>query len=253
MIDPTDIQQGLKAIATDIVPFLTAASAVGVLSMAFIQTLKDMFPLRTWFQRAAVAKWLAANATPSQRDPQVAEQDLVRLSTDGDAEAFYQLPIEQLCGQINAALQVVLDYPALHTDLLYSLAFGANPDDLSLLVEASRPVRENITPAAELTDAQRTLMSQVADARNRVGRQAQRSVDELQISVGSRWQYWLKFASIVLSVGLATLALFLVRQGTTAALLPGQIFLGGILAGVLGGFLAPVSRDLIAALQQLRQ
>src|SRR5277367_754244 len=130
MIDPTDIQQGLKAIATDIVPFLTAASAVGVLSMAFIQTLKDMFPLRTWFQRAAVAKWLAANATPSQRDPQVAEQDLVRLSTDGDAEAFYQLPIEQLCGQINAALQVVLDYPALHTDLLYSLAFGANPDDL---------------------------------------------------------------------------------------------------------------------------
>jgi hypothetical protein len=253
MIDPTDIQHGLNEIAGDILPFLTAASAVGVLSMAFIQTIKDMFPLRTWFQRAAVAKWLAANAKPSQHNPLAAQNDLVRLSTDGDSEAFYQLPIEQLCGQINAALQVVLDYPSFHEDLLYSLAFGANPADLDLLVKASRPVRENITPAADLTDAQRMLMSQVADARNRVGRQAQRSVDGLQISVGSRWQYWLKFASIVLSVGLATVALYLVKRGTPGELMPGEVVLGGILAGVLGGFLAPVSRDLIAALQQLRQ
>lgn len=248
MIVPADIAKGLSSIAKGILPFFTAASSVGVLSMAFIQTLKDMFPLRTWFQRSAVADWLGANAAQSQHNPYIAKNDLVQLATDGDSEAFYQLPIEQLCGQINAALQVVLDYPALHEDLLYSLALGSNPADLDLLLTSSRQVRENITPADQLSPDQRTLLSQVADARNRVGRQAQRSVDGLQISVGSRWQFWLKFASIILSVGLAITALSLVHHGT-----PGDVLLGGILAGVLGGFLAPVSRDLIAALQQLRQ
>jgi hypothetical protein len=248
MTDPSAIKLGLKSIAEGILPFLMAASAVGVVAMAFIQTLKDMFPLRAWFQRRAVAKWLGTSAGNPGRSPEAAETDLVHLATDGDGNAFYGLPIEQLCGQINATLQVVLGYPSRHSELLHCLASGANPDDVNLLISASSQPERVITPADQLTPQQRIDLTQLSDARNRVGQQAQRSVDGLQISVGSRWEYWLKLASIILSVGLAILALFLVNEGDIT-----QKLVGGTLAGVLGGFLAPVSRDLIAALEQLRQ
>jgi len=226
-------------LSTKSAAFIGAMASVGVLSMAILQTLKDMFPLRNSFQRSYLSEWLrgkAAIASANNLPPvniEEAHKDLIRLATAGDEKAFYDLPIEQMCGQIAAAMQVVFDYPAAHTDLLCCMAALADPADIEQLVKPS----EDGVPRAQ---------GQV-DARTRVMHQVQRAIDSLQIAAGYRWKLYLQIASFVLSflitvVGLSSLA---APNSHSAVLVV-------LLVGVVGGFLAPVARDLLAALQKLR-
>jgi hypothetical protein len=87
------------------------------------------------------------------------------------------------------------------------------------------------------------------DARTRVTHQIQRAIDALQVSVGFRWKFYLQLASIVLSGVIAGLGVWIFGN------IPGfgQRLVATLAVGVLGGFLAPVARDLVAALQQLRK
>ena len=270
------IQKLLDYVSQHAYQFLTAISAVGVLSMALIQTIKDMLPVRNWFQQFFVRRWIQkkANDAHSQSagwlkeggaewfaeertrtDPAaeeevflkgpdwaVAERDLFRLATDGDDKALYDLPIEQLCGQINAAAQVVLDRPSDHPDLILCLASVADPVDVARVMfppqeaKAGRPNEEG--------EARRRHDSFV-DARTRVTHQVQRAIDALQITAGFRWKFGLQVSSILLSGAIAALAVMKFASGAGVSTV--------LVVGVMGGFLAPVARDLVAALQQLRK
>jgi hypothetical protein len=68
-----------------------------------------------------------------------AELDLLTLSVDGDAHALYDLQIEQMCGQFTAALQIVLEFPASHVDLLAVTASKAAGADINLLLKPPVP------------------------------------------------------------------------------------------------------------------
>ncbi len=235
------IQSAVRAVYDLAFPFATALAAVGLVSMALIQTVKDMLPVRRWFQGWWIQRWLRAQSLRSGEggfasDPVAAERDLVRLATSGDRDALFDLPIEQVSGQMNAAAQIVLSYPREYSNLLYCLAAYAAPSDVSTLLGAP--------PTAE---PERTAF---VDARNRVTHQVQRSLDGLQISAGYRWKLYLQIASIV-SSGLLTMVgvWFFSGQPIPA----GRRFALYIAISVLGGFLAPVARDLVAALQQLRK
>ncbi len=62
MLSPNDqagaIQQLIAYLSAHAYQFLTAIAAVGVLAMAIIQTIKDMLPVRNWFQKFFVQRWL---------------------------------------------------------------------------------------------------------------------------------------------------------------------------------------------------
>ena len=220
-----------------------AMAAIGVLSMAILQTLKDMLPVRNRFQQWWLKRWFIDRAAKAKAigvvEPNIikAEKDLVRLATAGDRAAFYDLAIEQMCGQMNAAAQVVLEYPADHDDLLRCLAALADKNDLDVLLD--KTVREKVAPK---TQAQ-------VDARTRVIHQVQRSIDGFQISAGFRWKWILQVVSFAISFALIFVG-FSMHAGADGLRLD---HVGSyILAGLLGGFLAPVARDLVAALQKLR-
>lgn len=244
---PAAIFQMVNAVYDTAFAFATALAAVGVLTMAFIQTVKDMLPVRRWFQAWWMRSWLERQAatTGLGGSAQRAEDDLVRLATSGDRGALYDLPIEQMTGQMNAAAQIVLDYPWEHEDLLCCLAAQANDADIRRLL-AARPPATGPHPTLSLEDK-----SALIDARNRVTHQVQRSLDGLQIAAGFRWKLYLQLASILLS-GLFVwvgLVLFVME--------PIDVFVQHLplyaLIAIVGGFLAPVARDLVAALQQLRK
>ena len=59
---PQAIPDAVKAVYDWAFPFATALAAVGVISMAFIQTVKDMLPVRRWFQAWWVREWLQEQA-----------------------------------------------------------------------------------------------------------------------------------------------------------------------------------------------
>jgi hypothetical protein len=214
-----------------------ALSIIGGVSMALLQTLKDLLPTRQWFQSYYLKKWMeegAAEARKNFDNPNVlapkAEQDLLTMAVDGDAAALYDLQIEQLCGQYTAAIQMVLEFPSAHVDLLEITASQANSADISLVLAG---------PPVPPTQA-------FLDARNRVTHQCQRAIDALQITAGLRWKWLLQVASIVLSGVLAWVAMAY-RPGTIAAN-PSSI----IVSAILAGFLAPVAKDLLAVLQRAR-
>lgn len=249
---PTAIQKAVDVVVNGVYRYAVALAAVGVVSMALLQTVKDMLPTRRWFQAWWVSRWLdrqVAAAPPLTGGPPskaAAEEDLVRLATSGDTAALYDLPIEQVSGLMSSASQIVLDYPPDHRDLLVCLAARARAEDLELLL-AQGPSAAR--PRATLTEPDR---SRFVDARNRVTHQVQRSLDGLQIAAGFRWKWLIQVLSIVLSAVLvwAGMALFVEAPRAGSGL---HYFLLYLLAGILGGFLAPVARDLVAALQQLRK
>lgn len=245
-----EITKFVEAIGDSATPFLGTMAAVGVLSMALIQTVKDIFPLRKWFHRWKLKRWLdmkadVVKATCHER-PHVdqAMEDIIRLATAGDSDAFYELDIEQLCGQMNAAAQAVLDYPERHPDLLKCMAAMADADDIEELLKPSSPQTAN----------QPKSQNQV-DARARVIHQVQRAIDGFQISAGYRWKWLLQGASFLVSFVITVVA---VQMWHSRAIVDSTVkseeisWAGVFFIGLAAGFLAPVARDLLASLRKLR-
>jgi len=86
------------------------------------------------------------------------------------------------------------------------------------------------------------------DARNRVGHRIQRNLDGIQIALGSRWKLWMQVVSITLTVLFVELGILTnVKNYTKTTLVV------GVVLGIVGGYLAPVTRDVVAALQSIRK
>ncbi len=236
-MDILGVDQFFKDLATNWEPYVLVLSIIGGVSMALLQTVKDLLPARQWFQRYYIQKWLeegAAEARKNFNNPNVsattAESDLLSLAVDGDQGALYELQIEQLCGQYTAAIQIVLEFPSGHVDLLAVTASKVSVGDINLVLAGPT------TPPAQ----------EFLDARNRVTHQCQRAIDALQITAGFRWKWILQIASIALSAALAGIAMTHppMNMKVNAVSL--------IVSALLAGFLAPVAKDLLAVLQKAR-
>lgn len=180
-------------------------------------------------------------------DAEKAEEDLIRLATANDARAFYDLPIEQLAGQMNAAVQAALDYPMAHRDLLWCLAHLAELEDILAILAPPLELLEK--ERDKLTPEDRRKVDTFVAARNRITHQVQRAIDGLQIAAGSAWKFRMQGWSMLLSAILGVLALVVATPKAEVGPSLGMF----ILTGIVAGFLAPVSRDLVAALQSLRK
>ena len=254
MRDIANAIQNFFGESQDLGAYLGAMAAIGVAAMALIQAAKDVFPIRRLYQRYRLEKWMAEGAQEAQVkfaaslpdangvgvNPRRAWKDLVALSVDGDENALLDLSIEQLCGQMSAAFQMVLDYPKQYRDLLLIAGSFASPADMNEVLNTDRSMiaRGDGPPTVE--------QIRWADARNRITHQLQRAVDGFQIATGYRWTFWMKISSFVVSAILAMLAVQTKGNGVISHV--------GVIAftAVLAGFLAPIARDLAATLQRLR-
>jgi hypothetical protein len=265
-METQEILNSINNIVNDIrnylLPITLTATAVGTLSMALIQTLKDMLSLRMHYQKYWLRKWIKQQLNElkvsgylkrSIELSKLADQNtydvtrkiethLLKLAMNGSSTGFYGLPIEQLCGQINGAVQQCLDYPSKNEDLLSIFTTQVDVDDW----------QKFITPDSILKDASNSLkedpvhiekQTEYIDARNRINNQIQRAIDSIQISAGNSWQYILQVSSIVLSALICFIGICCAGNISYLVIIP---------VSILGGFLAPVARDLFAALQNLR-
>jgi hypothetical protein len=283
--------------------FTGALGALSTLTMAVIQTIKDLLPVLRWYQEIKTRQWLAvraaeANKVHKQRqlspraivkerlewpllsfarlapelhqdlsppfdrtdenDAVEAEADLLRLATAGDRMAFYDLPIEQLCGQMNTASQAVLDYPERHQPLLKCLASLAEPDDVSAFENSTErqrqeDLRKKFRTASE-DDELRKLQQHFADLRGPIANQIHRNIDAFQIGVGDRWKWYLRMASFLVSFGITAIALYAgVGRHWIDSGSGWDKWEAVVLIGLIGGFLAPVASDIQAIVRQFRQ
>jgi hypothetical protein len=273
------IGAGLKEITDAVMRWAIPLAAIGSVSMAVIQAAKNVTPVRNWFQRYRLRKWIGMSVRKRIRGQKpiessnghgdegqqeierlrraelesicLVERDLVLLAASGDQKAFYDLPIDELCDQIRKVLSVVIDYPKFHKALLYCLARGASPKDIHRILneyESDLPI-----VGAKTDDADKEAFREYAAAKSRVLIQIRCSVDAIQSSIGFRWKLWLQSASMFLSAVLGVVALDLgVLTATKGSLSDPSMIWTSIVIGFLAGFLAPIARDLLAALEKLR-
>ena len=219
--------------------YLGGIAALSTFSMAILQTSKDLLPIRRIFHQWFLKKWFKAKCG-STGNPEAAEKELVALATDGDKNAFYDLAIEQLCGQISAAAQIVLEYPGDHAQLLQCLAAEGPKGAIEHLTKQRGSLRENFE---SLKAAGATAeMQSLGDAKTRMLHQVQRSIDGFQISATYRWKLYWQLASFILSMIIAIVASHSQNFPWSTS----------IFIGLSAGFLAPVARDLQAKLQQVK-
>ncbi len=280
-IGQTQVTQGLDTIKAAISHWAIPIAAVGTVTMAILQTLKDQTPIRNWYQKIRLRKWLLSSIRgdyskswitqiryrlhlrfPSNKNEEhklkvedlrkeqlgllnEVEDDLIALATSGDREAFYDLPIDGLCDQIRKVVSVILDYPNLHEKLVRVLARGASSCDIALLLKA-QGTEGNGQGATTKEEAARAFR-EITAAKSRVLSQIRCSVDAMQIAIGFRWKLWLQSASMVLSTVIGAVAFGLKGVRGPDGAIDWSICGRALVFGVLAGFLAPIARDLVAA------
>ena len=133
-----DLQSAVTAFSNSWLPVVSGLAAVGVIAMALIELLKSVFNLRRQYQRYAFKKWLDGQSAKFAKNfaeidaPQskIALVQIVGLATGGDENSLFDLKIDRFAGQLNAAVQVMLAYPANFKDGIKILAVSASEADL---------------------------------------------------------------------------------------------------------------------------
>jgi hypothetical protein len=255
--------------------FLTKATVAGVLAMASIQCIRSLLPVRGAFHRVALQQWIEQSASGEQPDADKSQNKLSVSSKQKTADqaknknvlgsiielasakgterfAFFDLPIEQLCGQIAAGADRLLDHPSktLTADAseVLSVLAGSDNDVHDYIKRASSvatpPVSQPV-PAGAAPIGVEPPPDDKADKREQLRLRAilsqriQGNVDRLQIDTTFWWKRVLRGIAFAMSVAVG-LAL-----GLTAV--------PALACGFVGGFVAMLSRDLVAIVEKARR
>jgi len=252
-----NIETGLNYASHSFSGYLLAVGVIGGLTMALLQAAKDLTGWRARFNRDRLREWLQArvrvlnpDATDQAHFVDQAELELLRLATDRDADAFYGAELEALAAQFSGAALLVLDYPRLNSELFRLLTVHATTQDVDTLLQEYKPVIPIPGIAvqqysAEKLTAEAETRHKLTETRNRIRHQVTQSISSFQVSAAARWQRRLKGYAWLTSTALTFIAFLFSDVGWRQA---GWL----LLLSAVSGFLAPIARDLLAALQRLR-
>ena len=215
---------GIDGTVDGIWELVAALAAIGIFAMAIIEIVKLIFQPRYLLQKFIFVQWLTENNRS-------AAQDIIRLSTGGHERLLYQLPIERMVGQIDAAAQIALSYPSNYRNIIYALAQNADSNDLEAIT-ADNQQAENL--------------QSFSDARNRIANMIQRNLDALQLRIEGYWARGSQIAAVVLSTALIWIYVAPAAQDTADYL---QVFAFSI----AGGMVAPVAKDILGVLRTVKE
>jgi len=260
------------------VAFVKQSIAIGVLTMAVIQMVRMTYPVRGIFHGRRVRAWLRAGIVPEarsnnksevsspQRDPVAgAVSELLKLAVTSDSRALFDLSIEQLCGQMAAAIDPVLDAPTEQRELLGGLAGESGMDDVNRYVTAWENWRDRLKGSksqssggnmqrlsepskgnSQATSEPSEIDIKFLDARNAVSRRIHRNIDGFQILVSTNWKRMLRIGAVIIA---GVLSCYGTAEITDVRSRLFFVFAGGI----MGGFIATVARDIVAGIEKLRR
>jgi hypothetical protein len=236
------------ATATWAASYLLAFAAIGALTMALIQTIKELTPAREWFHNRALERWVSRSVKADKSGRAVScIEELIALSTAGDRQALCSLEIERLAGLLASVGAVVVDFPIRHEALLRHLAAHADPKDIKSLLAMDDGGRAHMEA---MRQHDRPRFDAFLDGKARVTHLIQRNIDAFQISTGFRWKWTLQVASFVISFIFATVALMYADDQPN---FDWTTFGRSIPLALAAGFFAPIARDLVAVVDKARR
>jgi hypothetical protein len=254
---------------------------VGALTMALIQVVRVLIPIRGYFHREQLFEWLnrfdharTKDTAVSPDNRPMAQQALLEFETRGGIgrsdslyrRNLYDSSIEQLCAQFNVAIETAIDSPRRMPTLLLCF-FGADGME-QLEILHGRPFWK--APDLESKEAREAAESREwkesrfdpeqlrkAEARATLTRLAQFRIDALQIATAGRWRRSLRImvtiTSFMFSFAVTTGSIWhsaeeLNRKGQIAS-----ICFYATLEGLIAAFVAMFLRDLVAIVEARRR
>ncbi len=247
---------------------------VGALTMALIQVVRMLIPIRGCFHRQQLLEWLDRYGRdfepPDKRShdlhdhghTRMAKLALSEFETRGGTQQpgspytrdFYDSSIEQLCAQLNVAIEAGLDSPRQMRNLLR--CFFGKEGSRSLAVLRRSPPQEELSRESKRSTNDAELLRK-AEARASLTRLAQFRIDAFQIETAGRWRRHLRsivtLTSVTLSFAVTAGSIWhsadeLNRKGQIAS-----VVLYSALEGLIAAFVAMFLRDLVAIVETRRR
>jgi hypothetical protein len=283
--ESSEVRPAIYNLTDFLLKYLIPLTAVGAVSMAIIELVKKMLDTRTTFQARRWVNWMQRIA---REDGSVAEHQrgslcqllqlctgvsmdeaeaqaqalLQRRSVRGGlfgspspAHAVFALELERMMGSIQEAGDLALANPKRYESLYRVLTVGARPEDISGWFEGGG---DAILHAASLPeDEQRQAVKHQSELFARLRQTVKGKLDGFQIYTSDRWTNWNQLAANVTGIIVMFLALLFSRWsernvGFSFAALADSFAGSMIPISLFGGILSPVAKDLVTALQKVR-
>ena len=269
-----DVATALEALTSGLGGIAVLVAGIGALSMAVIEAVKAMLPLRAKFHHDEIERWLNGqhvsadmkllgigfDELPSADKPKSALTELLHLAIGGTSyqTALFEQPVEKMFGQIQAAVNIALDFPDTAPSLYEFLTHEPGTERNGAMRVAAKAARTNDQDrwsdfAKQLnaghvdlkTDdpAEKQQYLEANQARQRLDNLVRRRLDALQTRIGYRWGRYNQFAAFIVAVAFSVAALVQVPRLSALSI---------AVLSVAAGFLAPPAKDLAAALKQIR-
>jgi len=247
----------ISGIGSSMYYYALFAAAVGTVVMALQELVKALFYVRRFFHEYEMRRWLDRRETFRFFDifgnasaGSDTWQQFCALVTGGYAStsAVFDQPIEKLMAQVQAACNMVLDFPDRYPALFAFLT--------------QRPATRHKAPAATaeiLDDADLWEMAALmrgegdgratpemragAEARARLQNQVARQLDALQTEVHYHWS---RGNQLVATFSAAVLTFFILFG--TISLNTGREVAVALVLSVFAGLVAPFAKDVVSGL-----
>jgi len=224
---------------SNILAYAILLAAIATITMALLELVKAVFYLRLLYHHLMIRRWL--------RKDSACYNQLVFLAVgeNDSSSALFDQPTDKLMAQVQAASNVVFESPSSFPELYDFFTKGTDSystkdqltDSIIWKQFTERTVDEN-----NIND--RNLLQQATKARTRLDHFVARKLDGFQTLTEYRWARFNQFVSIVGAI--IFIIVLLCESGNYYS--PVQIFF----LSVFGGLIAPVAKDVVTALSNLR-
>jgi hypothetical protein len=249
-------------------------AAVGTLAMALVEITKSVLRLQLRYNRWSVQRWtrgapralwklMAAlpsfrATTPSRAfdDANATLSELLLLSAGGhdEANALFDQPVEKMMGQIQAAVNVAMDFPQEYPHLygfitkipndywLHGAANNTSQDDVRWAQGMDKVHRIRTSPpqSAPLDPATLSEAQASAQARARLNNLVARRLDAFQNETQYFWMRLNQWAATILGTVIFAIALHTADDSLSWIVL--------ILLSIPAGVVAPFAKQLSTSL-----
>ncbi len=229
-------------------------AGIGALSMAIVEALKALFPVRAMFHRKQIQDWFQGrhrstdallmgvgfNGLPSANGPDEAYKQLLKLAIGGESyqTALFEQAPEKMFGEIQAAVSITMDFPDVAPNLYEFLTHDSSDQAVwktfAPKVSAGQIDRSSDAGKKEYADGNQ--------ARQRLDNLVRRRLDALQSRVTYRWSRFNQMVAFALAFAIAAYALYEASGWS----------LHVVILAAMAGFLAPPAKDLAAALSSIK-
>lgn len=247
---------------------------IGALTMALIQVVRLLIPIRGYFHRQRLFDWFVrssyffgpsarhARNIPTDDRIQGAKRALFEFESRGGnwgsfphfTRDLYDGSIEQLCAQLNVAIEAGLDSPTQVPDLLRCF-FGEEGLRQLEILEQYQSWEGSDEESREPIDDRGLLRK--AEARASLTRLAQSRIDAFQIATAGRWRRYLRtivtLTGLTLSFAVTTSSVWRTAEDVNRTGQIASIVSYSMLEGLIAAFVAMLLRDMVAIIENRRR